>query len=54
MAIPDDYKKDFNYLDELSRKGTLRADNNIYKKLKEKARNLPDLKRALDALSVNH
>ena len=54
MAIPDDYKKDFNYLEELSRKGSLQASNSIYKKLKEKARNLPELKRALDSLSVNH
>lgn len=54
MAIPDDYKKDFNYLEELSQKGTLRADNSIYKKLKDKARNLPDLKRALDTLNVNY
>lgn len=54
MAIPDQYKGDFSYLEGLSNKGSLQASNNIYKSLKEKSKNLPELKRALDTLNVNY
>ena len=46
--------KDFNYLEELSRRGTLQASNAIYQKLKDRARNLPELSRALNTLNVNY
>jgi hypothetical protein len=52
--VPNDYLKDFNYLKDLSNRGTLQASNSIYKKLDEKAKNLPGLRRALDSLSVNY
>lgn len=54
MAIPEGYKKDFQYLEGLSDKGALHASNSIYKSLKDKARNLPELQRALDTLRVNY
>lgn len=52
--IPQDYRKDFGYLEELSSKGSLQASNSIYQKLKEKSQNLPGLKRALESLSVKY
>jgi hypothetical protein len=50
--VPADYLKDFNYLKEKSAKSALYNDNAIYKKLDDKARNLPGLRRALNSLSV--
>ncbi len=52
--IPQDYRKDFSYLEELSSKGALQASNAIYQKLKGKSQNLPGLKRALESLNVRH
>lgn len=52
--IPQDYRKDFDYLKGKSANGSLQHDNNILKKLEEKAKNLPGLKRALDTLNVNY
>ncbi|WP_186376985.1 hypothetical protein [Curtobacterium pusillum] len=52
--VPSDYQKDFDYLRDLGRRGTLRADNPVYRKLDDKARNLPGLKRALNTLSVRY
>lgn len=54
MALPADYVKDFQYLKEKSDKGALNSSNEIYKKLDEKARNLPELRRALNSLKVNY
>ena len=54
MAIAEEYRKDLAYLQDKSRKGTLQASNAIYKKLADKARNLPELKRALDQLNVSY
>lgn len=54
MALPDQYRKDFAYLEDLSRKGTLGASNAIYQRLKDKARSLPEVQRALDTLRVNY
>lgn len=54
MSLPEDYKKDFAYLEELSNKGNLQASNNIFKALKEKAKKMPELQRALSALNVNY
>lgn len=54
MAIPPQYRNDFEYLLEKSRKGTLNSDNAIYRKLLDRARNLPELQRALSALRVNY
>lgn len=54
MAIPNDYRKDFAYLDDLSNKGRLQVSNSIYQKLKRAARNLPELQRALNTLRVNY
>lgn len=53
-TIPQDYKKDFDYLKEKSDKGALRHDNTILKKLQEKAKNLPGLKEALDSLKIHY
>ncbi len=52
--VPDQYRKDFEYLKEKSSKGQLTADNSIYKKLDDKARNLPGLRRALNSLNVRY
>ncbi|WP_193777205.1 hypothetical protein [Rhodococcus sp. YH3-3] len=52
--IPDSYRKDFNYLRDLSAKGALLASNSIYQSLDSKARNLPGLRRALDSLNVRY
>ena len=52
--IPDQYKKDFNYLQDKARKGELYNDNAVYKKLAEKARLLPGLQRALDSLDLKY
>lgn len=54
MAIPDDYRKDFAYLEGLSNKRQLQASNSIYQKLKNAARQLPELQRALNTLRVNY
>jgi hypothetical protein len=54
MALPADYIKDFQYLKEKSVHGTLNSNNEIYKKLDAKAKNLPELRRALDSLKVNY
>ena len=54
MALPADYVKDFQYLKEKSDRGTLDSSNAIYKKLDDKARNLPELRRALNTLKVNY
>lgn len=52
--IPNDYQKDFDYLKDKSNKGQLYSDNNIYKKLDDKARNLPGLRRALSTLNIRY
>lgn len=54
MALPADYVNDFNYLKEKSDKGTLDSNNAIYKKLDQKAKNLPELRRALNTLKVTY
>jgi hypothetical protein len=54
VALPADYVKDFQYLKEKSDRGTLTSKDAIYKKLDEKARNLPELRRALNTLKVNY
>ncbi len=54
MALPADYAKDFQYLKEKSDRGTLNSRNEIYKKLDARARNLPELRRALNSLKVNY
>ncbi len=54
MAIPTDYVKDFQYLRDKSDRGTLDSNDTIYKKLDGKARNLPELRRALNTLKVNY
>lgn len=54
MALPSDYVRDFNYLKEKSDRGTLTSNDQIYKKLDQKARNLPELRRALNTLKVNY
>ncbi|WP_156607075.1 MULTISPECIES: hypothetical protein [unclassified Dietzia] len=48
------YQKDMAYLKEKSDKRTLSSDNAIYKKLDEKAKNLPNLRRFLNDLNVNY
>jgi hypothetical protein len=52
--IPDQYKKDFQYLKQQSDRGTLLNTNAIYKILDEKAKNLPGLRRALNTLDVKY
>ena len=54
VALPADYVKDFQHLKEKSDRGTLNSRDAIYKKLDEKARNLPELRRALNELKVNY
>jgi hypothetical protein len=54
MVLPADYVKDFQYLKEKSDKGTLNSNNEVYKKLDGKARNIPELRRALNSLKVNY
>jgi hypothetical protein len=54
MVLSAQYKKDFAYLEDLSNRGRLHASNDIYKNLKAKAQNLPELKRALDTLNVQY
>ena len=53
-TIPDDYKKDFAYLKELSDRGSLRDGNAVLQKLQSAARNLPGLTRALATLNVHY
>lgn len=53
MAIPEQYRKEFAYLENLSNKGSLQASNSIFQKLKGKS-NLPELQRALATLRVNY
>jgi hypothetical protein len=53
-TIPDDYKKDFAYLKDLSDKGSLRNGNAILQKLESAARQLPGLKNALATLNVHY
>lgn len=53
-TIPEDYKKDFAYLKELSDKGSLKNGNAILQKLESAARNLPGLKNALGSLNINY
>ena len=52
--VPDDYKKDFTYLKSQSDRGQLTNSNSIYKKLDQKAKNLPGLRRALNSLNVRY
>ncbi len=54
MADLSGYQKDMAYLKEKSDKRTLSSDNAIYKKLDEKAKNLPNLRRFLNDLNVNY
>jgi hypothetical protein len=54
MALSEQYKKDFAYLEQLSTRGQLDPSNQICRNLKAKAHNLPDLQRALDTLNVNY
>ena len=54
MALPSDYQKKFQYLKELSDRGTLSSSNGTYKDLDAKAKNLPELRRALGTLRVNY
>lgn len=54
MALPADYQKKFNYLKEKSDRGTLNSNDAIYKDLDSKAKNLPELRRAMSTLKVNY
>lgn len=54
MALSAEYVKDFNYLKEKSDKGTLDSNNAIFRKLDQKAKNQPELRRALNTLKVNY
>lgn len=47
MANLDAYRKDMAYLQEKANKGELTSDNRIYRDLKGKAQNLPELSRWL-------
>jgi hypothetical protein len=54
MALSPDYVKKLRYLQDLSRKGTLNNNNSVYIELSGKAKNLPELRKALDDLTVNY
>jgi hypothetical protein len=54
MALPQDYQKKFQYLKDKSDKGTLTNKDAIYQDLDQKAKNLPELRRALNTLNVNY
>lgn len=45
MADLSQYSKDMSYLKEKAEKGDLRSDNTIYKNLKQKSKNLENLKK---------
>lgn len=54
MSLPQQYRDDFDYLEGLSKRGTLQASNQIYQKLKKAGETLPEVKRALKTLNVNY
>jgi hypothetical protein len=54
MALPSDLQKNFNYLREKSDRGALNSNDYIYKIMDQKAKNLPELRRALNTLKVNY
>ena len=54
VALSANYVKDFQYLKEKSDHGTLNSKNAIYEKLDAKARNLPELRSALNTLKVKY
>jgi hypothetical protein len=54
MALSADYEKKLRYLRDKSNKGTLNNNDRIYKELIDKARNLPELQRAMNSLKVNY
>lgn len=54
MALPQDYQKKFQYLKEKSDKGVLTSKDSIYQELDLKAKNLPELRKALNTLSVTY
>lgn len=54
MALPQQYRSDFEYLQGLSRRGTLQASNQILQKLEKAGAVLPEVKRALQTLSINY
>ncbi|WP_171906456.1 hypothetical protein [Arthrobacter sp. SW1] len=54
MAIPQDYRKDLAYLQEKSAKHALDSNNAILQKLQSKAKQFPELQRALDSLNINY
>jgi hypothetical protein len=54
VALSEQYQKDLNYLMEKSNKGTLNSDNQILKKMQDRARNLPELQRAMSRLRINY
>ena len=54
MALSADYEKKLRGLKEKSDKGTLNSNDAIYKELDQKAKNLQELRNALNKLKVNH
>jgi hypothetical protein len=54
MAILDDCRKDFAYLEGLSNKGQLQVSNSIYQRPKNAARHLSELQRGLNTLRVDY
>jgi hypothetical protein len=52
--VPDQYQKDFTCLKGNSDRGLLYNDDAIYKRLDEKAKNLPGLRRASNSLDVRY
>lgn len=54
MALSADYQKKFNHLKEKSDRGTLNSNDDMYKEMDAKAKNLPELRRALNTLRVNY
>lgn len=54
MALSADYQMKLNGLKEKSDKGALNSNDAIYKELDAKAKNLPELRKALENLKINH